>query len=133
MHCPKCQEDKDVLDFSKNKARKNGLNAYCKECKNLLMRKWRASHYEEVKMQWQKWEKMHPKSASAHMKISRKIKKGNLIKPHVCTKCGEESKLIAHHPYYNYDNPLDVIWLCNTCHIYAHQEELNNKTEVLNG
>lgn len=32
MNCPKCNQDKELIEFSKNKTRKNGYNGWCKSC-----------------------------------------------------------------------------------------------------
>ena len=40
-YCPKCQTEKDLLRFSKNKARKDGVQNYCKECEKKRLQKYR--------------------------------------------------------------------------------------------
>jgi hypothetical protein len=47
------------------------------------------------------------------------IRKGVLKRGTMCVKCGATDKVIhGHHPDYNF--PLKVIWLCNTCHRAEH-------------
>lgn len=37
-----------------------------------------------------------------------------------CGKSGEEQRIELHHP--NYDEPLEVVWLCKSCHMEVHSE-----------
>lgn len=54
------------------------------------------------------------KANRARAKIHRLIKVGTLIRPSICEKCGKEGYIIAHHDDYN--KPLEVRWLCASCH-----------------
>jgi hypothetical protein len=121
--CPKCKEDKEEALFSKNKNRKNGLGSYCKECRNNYSKQLRIERPGIDKEYSRKWEAKHPTSAKAHMFLSRKIKVGIIVKPDKCSICGEKNYLVGHHPYYNYTNPLDVQWVCRSCHKYVHKQE----------
>jgi hypothetical protein len=38
--------------------------------------------------------------------------------PHSCVECGAP-RAHAHHP--DYSKPLNVVWLCRTCHSVAHR------------
>jgi hypothetical protein len=121
--CPRCGQAKDESLFGKNKGVKVGLHAYCKECKNESMKEYRLRHPDVDKKYSVKWAEKYPKSGAAHIKLNRKIKSGEIIKPKICIKCNKEEELVGHHPYCRYDKPLDVIWLCKSCHKYIHQEE----------
>jgi RNA polymerase sigma factor (sigma-70 family) len=46
------------------------------------------------------------------------LKDGTLLKPETCSQCGNGGKINAHHE--DYDKPLDVVWLCNCCHLRLH-------------
>lgn len=59
----------------------------------------------------------HPDIAKAHDKISTLAKKGR-IKKECCEKCGSEVAE-AHHD--DYSKPLEVRWLCKTCHMEWHR------------
>jgi transposase-like protein len=47
------------------------------------------------------------------------IKKGILINPKICSECGSMSHVSGHHDDYN--RPMDVRWLCHSCHYDWHQ------------
>lgn len=52
------------------------------------------------------------------------VKTGKVIKPTQCPVCGNTvdnpEDMHAHH--FNYDNPLDVRWLCKDCHNKLHKQ-----------
>jgi len=52
--------------------------------------------------------------------LHKALAKGLVEKPKTCSKCGfigthiNGKRISGHHP--DYDKPLDVIWLCDSCH-----------------
>lgn len=54
--------------------------------------------------------------------VHKAVKNGILIKPERCSQCGkkviEARQLHAHHA--DYRKPLNVEWLCRTCHAKRH-------------
>ena len=42
--CPKCERVLPLSSFSHDKSRKDGLDYWCKDCKKLKLREWRAKH-----------------------------------------------------------------------------------------
>ena len=40
------------------------------------------------------------------------------MKPKECSICGGEKRIVAHHK--DYSRPLDVLWMCNSCHVNLH-------------
>src|SRR5580704_3739196 len=55
--------------------------------------------------------------AYAHVKLA--LQRGVLVRPDACSRCGGSGngRIEAHHE--DYDKPLDVIWLCKSCHAHA--------------
>lgn len=47
------------------------------------------------------------------------VRRGKIVKPRHCERCGTQTKLQAHHTDYN--RPLDVQWLCQGCHSWTHR------------
>lgn len=61
--------------------------------------------------------------STAHRMIKLAIQNGDIIRPQNCEICGKPDDLIeAHH--HDYSLPLDVIWLCRSCHLKAHGKRL---------
>ena len=75
----------------------------------------RADNYIEMAMNW---ELENPEKVQAHHKVKNAIKAHKIIKPFICEHCKTEKKLHAHHKDYN--KPLDVMWLCASCHKKIH-------------
>ena len=48
---------------------------------------------------------------------NRAIAAGDLVRQ-PCSQCGTNENIYAHH--LDYDLPLDVIWLCSSCHKNEH-------------
>lgn len=58
----------------------------------------------------------------AHSMATTAIRAGYL-KPKPCEHCGV-TKVDAHHP--DYSRPLDVVWLCRSCHMKLHYNDSDN-------
>lgn len=52
--------------------------------------------------------------------IHNAIKAGKMTRPELCSNCGVVSKIEGHH--FDYSKPLEVIWLCETCHTAKHSK-----------
>lgn len=48
-HCPKCNKDKSIIDFYKDKQGKMGLSAYCRVCRSAMNNKWKEVNPEKAK------------------------------------------------------------------------------------
>lgn len=68
-----------------------------------------------------KYKHNFPKASKARNAVSNAIRDGKLIKPTTCECCGNEtSTRLLHGHHCDYDKPLDVMWLCNKCHVEWH-------------
>ena len=47
------------------------------------------------------------------------IARGILVSPGLCESCGVRGKVVGHHD--DYSSPLDVRWLCHSCHHEWHK------------
>lgn len=55
----------------------------------------------------------------ARAMVRRAVASGSLVRPDRCEQCGAVPKcVLAHHV--TYSQPLDVLWLCPSCHLKAH-------------
>jgi hypothetical protein len=65
------------------------------------------------------WRDRNREKRRAHTAVNNAVKSGALIaKP--CERCGFALGVQAHHE--DYSKPLDVTWLCKTCHGKRHRE-----------
>ena len=94
-------------------------------------RKWRTTHRDELRKYQRKYYQKHHPECQSYFKnykekyperkraiaiVSYAIKKGRLKKS-CCIICANK-KSEAHHQDYN--KPLEVIWLCKSCHKKLH-------------
>lgn len=84
-----------------------------------LNRRWRAENPERARESTRRWqtknaERMRVVKRTVDV-VRRAIGKGVLVRPSVCEGCGATGRQItaAHH---DYARPLDVRWLCRSCH-----------------
>jgi hypothetical protein len=75
-----------------------------------------------------KWRENNPKKVKASQMVNNAVRDGRLDKPDECSSCGSKAKLVGHHS--DYDKPLEVEWLCSTCHRQIH---LNHTSAPMRG
>ena len=142
--CPRCEAEKDRLEFHKNQSRRDGLSCWCKKCCRKYQqsdsgretsRRYRQSltgetyikKYQQKYQQseagrethrrsGQKYEQPNPEKKKAHHAVYRAIKTGKLTRPSICESCFKERFIQAHHESYEKEKWLDVDWLCRECH-----------------
>jgi hypothetical protein len=55
----------------------------------------------------------------AHKAVTLALQHGDLLRPKNCEACGQHhTRITAHHE--DYSKPLDVVWLCPSCHHHTH-------------
>ena len=52
--------------------------------------------------------------------LNNAIKKGIVVRPEKCEKCSKICKPHGHH--FDYSKPLEVLWLCSSCHGKEHRK-----------
>lgn len=66
------------------------------------------------------------KQKKYHWDFHAALRSGKLKKPKTCSKCNKSSENIeAHHS--NYDKPMQVVWVCTSCHNKMHPRGKGNK------
>ena len=59
--------------------------------------------------------RLNPEKVTARAMVREQVRRGNLIKPDTCERCGVVGESIeASHT--DYSKPLDIEWLCRPCH-----------------
>lgn len=54
---------------------------------------------------------------NARQRVRDHMLAGKIIRPEMCSVCKQKGKIEGHHE--DYSKPLEVIWLCRTCHVIA--------------
>lgn len=134
--CFKCQHEKPLTDFYHHPQMADGHLNKCKACTRVdvrINRSVRDEYYlaydrgrsslphrrDDRRRRRKRYRRDHPERDAAYRVVSRALKSGRLKKPPQCQGCGESSLLQAHHQ--NYEEPLNVIWLCARCHMHHHR------------
>jgi hypothetical protein len=141
--CKVCGTTSNASEFYR------GVNNFCKECHKSNVRENRkknADRYKEydakrfredpkVKARHaayrktpagiasmskarRKWREANSDKRAAHVILGNAVRDGRIIKPEFCSECGAGGTIHGHHG--DYSRPLDVVWLCQTCHKKQH-------------
>lgn len=113
--CSICQKLKKHIEFYRDRSRNDGLRDMCKKCAN-----WNKNSV----LQQRRKRNKRKRAYKANYKLNNAIALGKIEKPARCQKCGlrfHSRKIHGHHT--DYSNPLEVIWLCVSCHLKAHHEK----------
>jgi len=135
--CTKCKESKDISLFYEGRL-------FCKLCTSAQNKKWREANKEKKAKADKKWVKNNPERAKAIKKkwrqenyihlnskkdpikafarytLNNAVRIGIIEKPSECEVCGKSKLLEGHHS--DYTKPLDIDWLCTSCHNKTHEE-----------
>jgi hypothetical protein len=57
--------------------------------------------------------------------VREAVKRGTLVRPLRCAECGAAGEVRAYH--LDYDLPLEVLWLCLSCHRERHPPPWSRK------
>ncbi len=104
--CPDCNENLYLSAFQKNSSRGDGLQVYCRKCQN------RRNRIIGL---------VDPHKVRAQAAVKQAIASGKMKRGTHCFACTATVNIDAHHE--DYDEPLEVIWLCRSCHQKLHAEE----------
>lgn len=76
----------------------------------------------------ERYRKKYPEKAKARDHVNYALETGRLKRSIICQRCKAETHCEAHHE--DYTKPLDVIWLCDTCHKKRHVEIRKQKRKL---
>ena len=133
--CFKCGKDKPLTEYYKKPCNTDGLFGTCKDClrvyTNERCRRVRTdprfeSEFKIRSARRKKYRKRVYQAIlhmdKAHKKVHKALRMGTLIKATDCERCGktpEPRHLHGHHA--DYSKPLNVEWICTTCHGKEHR------------
>jgi hypothetical protein len=151
--CSKCKIVKPTSDFNWRNKAKGWLRPECRTCQghennhyyyhgggqrkhteyHILNQERRIESAKKyVQENGHRRRKYDPEKSPARIAVYRAIKRGSLIRPNSCERCGVKGQPEAHHHKgYDKKNRLDVIWLCSRCHPLAENPEYAQLKEEL--
>lgn len=135
--CRGCQDLQPLDNYYKHSAMLGGHLNYCKKCVKNRVRQHRENNLDKIQaydrgraalphrrallQSLKDRHKADPLKLKAHRTTSNAIRDGKLIRPPSCSQCGKQCAPEAHH--HDYSMPLDVIWLCRSCHCRHHRNQ----------
>ena len=57
----------------------------------------------------------------------RTAKENDSLEPQPCVECGSTVNVVAHHN--DYSKPLDVVWMCWSCHLQHHRAPVQDQVD----
>lgn len=123
--CNKCKKNLPLESFNRMSSSTDGRQHQCKQCRAEIQRAYRATdkgkerdrRYNKTESKklasYRYWAKQ-PFAYEAQYKTKNAIRDGVLSRPPECEKCKSKGRVEAHHC--DYTKPLDVMWLCTSCH-----------------
>jgi phage FluMu protein Com len=141
--CTKCKKVLAISEFQKDRNRPDGLQCWCKICmkganktyhqtltgrnngrlacsRYLQTPKGKQYHCNKTQRYYSKYPEKH----DANHAINYAVKIGQCLSPInlKCQHCGKQAKEYHHPNGYEREHWFDVIPLCRSCHIKAHQQ-----------
>lgn len=154
--CSKCHQEKSVSEFYFRRDRSRYISP-CKSCTLLQRKEYYALHSVQIRARIQVYQASHieahrsssrahyrrtastrrerlrcykkrnPERVLAHKIVYRALRDGTLLSG-PCVLCGALQSE-AHHP--DYSKPLEVVWLCRSCHRKLHAKDREAYTGTL--
>lgn len=112
--CRDCSQELPLEAFHRMSSSRDGRQPRCKACIKAYQQAsptFHANARENARRQVQR----RPEQVRAKGAVARAIKRGDLVRQ-PCELCAATENIDAHH-HLGYDHPLDVQWLCRSCHI----------------
>ncbi len=121
-YCSKCETTKPTTEFALRKTALDGLQCWCRDCRREYQRDYARKHrnLEKHRLSIIRYRANNKHKEDARQAVRIAIKSGKLVAPLWCQRCRSVTDLEAHHN--DYSQPLDVEWLCTTCHGLEHRE-----------
>lgn len=75
---------------------------------------------ERLKIFRKRWLEKNQDRRAAQVILGHAVRDGRIEKPNKCGLCGNKGMIHGHHS--DYTKPLDVLWLCVSCHAKKHRK-----------
>jgi hypothetical protein len=128
--CFKCEKIKEINEFYRHAQMSDGRLNKCKECTKSDSTAHRDKNLEKIRAYDRargnrqgygyvlEYRTKNPKKYKAHTMISNALRAGKIKKPDSCQECDSSFAIEGHHD--DYSKPLEVRWLCASCHKQWH-------------
>ena len=119
--CSKCGEPKPSSEFGLRKRSADGLQSWCRDCLREYQRDYARNHRDPARHReaQQRYRTRNRQKLAAHQAVRHAVRACEIVVPVWCQSCRCVTELEAHH--HDYRKPLEVKWLCTTCHGHVHR------------
>ena len=121
--CRKCGYEKPATEEffrHETRARDPQLRAQCRRCDVDDQLRRIAAHPGMKAEGDTKYRCDHPDRHQARVLLHSAVRNGTMSRPSRCERCGLDHQIHGHHE--DYTRPLDVKWLCSSCHVAHHRQ-----------
>jgi hypothetical protein len=118
--CWMCGKLLPIEEYNYDRGNPDGFSNYCRECGKKYKQKHYAENYGDAYNRSKEYRQNYPERYKAYAIVYEATKRGELIRPDKCSKCGKPGYIVAYHD--GYDRPLDVVWLCLSCNRQIHAD-----------
>jgi hypothetical protein len=118
MMCSVCLQERGT-EFYADRRNKSGRRSICKVCVAVYNKAYKSVRQPALARAVTKYRARYPEKKLAQGRLNDAIRYGHIVKPDVCSRCGKKGRIDAHHS--DYSKPLDVEWLCRSCHVGEHK------------
>ena len=133
--CRKCGRDLSIDEYYAHDKMADGHLNICKDCVKSRMIQYRQKNIEKIRdydkaransphrkaLKFAVTKRRRKEVAGyehCHNVVARALRNGLIERSKYCQVCGHICKTEAHHNDYQF--PLDVVWLCSSCHSQYH-------------
>ena len=121
-YCSRCGDDKadGYIKYCFQKY-KNGTSKqyyHCRKCNRERTKKYYTNNSDRVRAIIKKSIQRHHYKHLARSAVGNAIRAGTIVRPDTCSRCEAVGIPIQGH-HTDYSRPLDVQWLCISCHADA--------------
>lgn len=114
--CTKCGIERTLIEFNRRPITRfhpTPFHTFCRWCETQTKRQYVRRSGKRLR---------DPIRNRAQMKLRDAVRRGKIIKPRACDGCSRvvTANLLHGHHHNGYENALDVLWLCHSCHALAH-------------
>lgn len=123
-HCKSCRAEEAADRFEANKATAIPAQRAYRQA-NAAQLRARELERREVKrparVEAQRQRRVRERSKFlARKAVANAVRRGELVRPDRCARCGEQAFVQGHHESYEESRWLDVEWICSRCHQRHH-------------
>jgi len=131
--CFKCDTEKPLSDFYRHPKMADGRLGKCIECTKRDVMQHRAANLDRIReydraryrstpYRQAQLRELGRRVRPANRALSNAIRDGVVVRPDACWHCGSTGRIEGHHVHYSF--PLEVVWLCISCHRKVHRQQM---------